>query len=168
MKGKWCEFEKLGMKVTSLYTYDGFSRDVLLKLKDGHDQWLNEVFLSPFLLKFYLKYRSHVIVYVPSHTSVTKERGYIPNREILSTQNLTVYDDVFIKKQAYKQSTMHRDVRDNVHSVIELQNTQRIKNKKVLLFDDLCTTGNSLKACFDLIEPFCLSIEVFALFHHEM
>lgn len=168
MKGEWQVIEKLGLKINSLYPYEGFSRDALLRFKDGHDQWLNDVFLTPFLTRFYLKYFGSVVVCVPSHESVTDIRGYQPNVLVMKTQYLKICEDVLVKKHPYKQSTMHRDVRGNVKDVIVLENASLIKGKKVLLFDDLCTTGHSLRACYDLLKSHAHSIEVFALFHHEI
>lgn len=100
--------------------------------------------------------------------SQTQKRGYIPNYEILKHLQLEVLENVLEKTQAYKQSTMHRSTRDNVKHVIVLKNHEYIKNQKILLFDDLVTTGNTLKACYDLLIEHAMQVEVFALFHHEI
>lgn len=168
MQGEWRRIKRLGMDIHTLYEYNGFSREQLLKFKDHQDQWLNKIFLSPYLTYFYFNFFNYVIVYVPSHKEKIMERGYIPNQLILETQHLTVIHHVFKKQINHKQSKMSRDKRHQIKHVITLEKIDAIKNRNVLLFDDLCTTGHSLKACYDLIEPHAKSIKVVALFHHEI
>lgn len=156
------------MEIHSIYPYKDFSREILLRFKDSKDKWLADVFFSPFLFSFYIKFFQYKVVYVPSHISQSEKRGYIPNKELLRQIRLVLIEDILIKKYPYKQSTMHRETRDNIRSVIEIRNIERIQGKHILLFDDLVTTGNSLKACYDLIKPHAKSVKVFALFHHEI
>ena len=168
MNGKWTQFDKLGMRINSLYFYEGFSRSQLLQFKDGQDRWLSDVFLTPFLSRFYFKYFRYTLVYVPSSQEMNELRGYTPNELLLQSQRLPFLTDVFYKKYNYKQSTMHQSTRDNIKDVIVLKDIQKIKGKRILLFDDLCTTGNTLKACYDLIKEHAKDTQVFALFHHEI
>ncbi len=168
MKGDWTIIKRLDLEIHSIYTYEDFARDQLLKFKDHKDKWLSELFLKPHLTCFYVNFFRCVIVYVPSSKDKTKERGYTPNKLILKTQILRVIDDVFEKKIHHKQSEMNRSQRHKIKDVIILKDPEAIKHKHVLLFDDLCTTGHSLKACYDLLKPYAKSIKVLALFHHEI
>ncbi|NLW15123.1 MAG: ComF family protein [Erysipelothrix sp.] len=166
--GKWLQLNRLDMKISTVYKYDGFSRECLLRFKDGNDRWLLNIFLSPYLLQFYFKFYKYTIVAVPSHISASERRGYIPTHELCRSLKLPLECDVLMKKHPYKQSTMHRSVRENIKDVIMLNDIDKIRGKHILLFDDLVTTGHTLRACYELLEPYVLSIQVFALFHHDI
>lgn len=163
MMPKWIQYEKQGIKIESVYPYDGLGRDLLLNFKDGHDQWLKDVFLNPVFLKFHIKYWGYTIVVVPG-----SKRPYQPNVKLLNDICLPVVDDVFEKIRPYKQSERKGYERHGVYGVIALKNVASIQNKRVLLFDDLCTSGHTLRACYELIVKEVSQIKVFTLFYHEL
>ena len=41
---------------------------------------------------------------------------------------------------------------DNVKNVYEIQSTQTIENKKIVLFDDIYTTGNTVNECSHILK----------------
>lgn len=163
MMPKWHQYKKQGIKIESIYQYDGLGRDLLLNFKDSQDRWLNNVFLNPVFLKFHLKFWGYTIVVIPG-----SKRIYQPNIEILKDVYLQVVDDVFVKIRPYKQSERKGHERSGIHDVIALKNVDVIRNRKVLLFDDLCTSGHTLRACYELIVKEVSQIKVFTLFYHEL
>ncbi|HLV49652.1 MAG TPA: hypothetical protein VKY25_01850 [Erysipelothrix sp.] len=163
MMPKWIQYEKQGIKIDSVYPYDGLGRDLLLNFKDGRDQWLKDVFLNPVFLKFHIKYWGYTIVVVPG-----SKRPYQPNVNLLSDIYLPVVDDIFEKTRPYKQSERKGYERKGIYDVIALKNIASIQNKRVLLFDDLCTSGHTLRACYELIVKEVSQIKVFTLFYHEL
>ena len=50
----------------------------------------------------------------------------------------------------YKQSEQSADNRSNIKNIIEIKNVD-LRDKKILLVDDVITTGNTLKACINLL-----------------
>lgn len=124
--------------------------------------------MTPFIFKFYLMFYGYKIVYVPSSKSITEIRTYIPNRELLKHLHFTVLDNVLIKKGTYKQSSMPSADKDKIKEHLFLLDKKIIENEKVLIFDDLCTTGNTLKAAYDLIKPHAKCVRLFTLFHHQV
>ena len=51
-------------------------------------------------------------------------------------------------RQNKRQSTLDRNQRrENVKDVYKLINSESIKDKKILLMDDIYTTGNTVEAC---------------------
>lgn len=163
MMPKWIQYEKQGIKIESVYPYDGLGRDLLLNFKDSHDRWLKDVFLNPIFLKFHLKFWDYTIVVAPG-----SKRPYQPNVKLLNDIYLPVVDDVFEKIRPYKQSERKGYERHGVYDVIALKNIASIQHKKVLLFDDLCTSGHTLRACYELIVKEVSQIKVFTLFYHEL
>ena len=51
-------------------------------------------------------------------------------------------------KNTIEQSKLNKEDREkNAQNVYEIKNKQIIENKKVLLFDDIYTTGNTVNYC---------------------
>ena len=62
-----------------------------------------------------------------------------------------MYTDVLIKtKNNVPQSTLDKKSRIiNAKNVYKIQNLDKIQNKKVLVFDDIYTTGSTVRACVE-------------------
>ena len=51
-------------------------------------------------------------------------------------------------KNTIEQSKLNKEEREkNAQNVYELKNQQILRNKKILLFDDIYTTGNTANSC---------------------
>ena len=62
---------------------------------------------------------------------------------------LKCYNDILIKKvNNNAQSTLNKNERlENVKNVYKIIKPEKINNKKVLIFDDIYTTGATVQAC---------------------
>lgn len=68
---------------------------------------------------------------------------------------MTIHSHVFnglYKKVDYKQSDQSYTQRAGIRDVIGLRGGAFLKNKKILLLDDVMTSGQTIKTCLDLIE----------------
>ncbi len=141
------------LKIQCCYYYDDFVENLLFQFKEGRDVALKSIFMHQQLTYIKKKYRGYTLVYVPSAIDKFKERGFWPLELIYEQVNLPK-KQLFIKNAPYKQSHQEYFRRNQIKKVIELIPQVTIP-KKVLLVDDMCTSGNSLKACFDLISDKC-------------
>ena len=87
------------------------------------------------------------------HKTKKLERGY-NQTEILAkdlAQNLGIlYDkNIFIKivNNKRQSSLSEQDRYKNIKNVFKLENPNKIKNKKIILIDDICTTSATLEEC---------------------
>ena len=96
-----------------------------------------------------------IIIPVPISKKRFKERGYnqssIIARNIAKSFDLQYIEDALIKnKDNIPQSLLKKEDReDNVKNIYTL-NSNRIdslKNKKILIVDDIFTTGNTVNEC---------------------
>ena len=97
------------------------------------------------------------IVPVPISEKRLKARGYNQSlliaREIANQLNLELLNNCLIKtKNIVEQSKLNRDDRiQNVKGVYDIKNKQLIKNKKILLIDDIYTTGSTVNECSKIL-----------------
>ena len=97
-----------------------------------------------------------IIIIVPISKKRKKERGYNQSeliaKEISKMINVPIFKNIIIKtKDTKPQSSLNKEGRkQNVIGVYSLKitpNIPNLKNKKILIFDDIYTTGNTVNEC---------------------
>ncbi|MEN8187737.1 MAG: phosphoribosyltransferase family protein [Bacteroidota bacterium] len=97
------------------------------------------------------------IIPVPLHPKKLKQRGYNQlsffGESLSKILDIPFYEDVLIRKehaaaQAFKKLSERARVKENVFEIVA---PDKIKNKHILLIDDVITTGATLETC-------CISI----------
>ena len=131
-----------------LYTYNDFFKSLLFRYKGQYDLALAPVFLDAYLWWLQRKYRRYIVAPCPSSNSQNMIRGFAPMEEIAKTLNLPLFTGLY-KKYEYKQSDQHFYNRARIKDVIAIRDEEKIKGKKVLLIDDVMTSGHTVKACID-------------------
>lgn len=93
------------------------------------------------------------IVPVPLHLKKERSRGYNQSRYIADgiAHQIAVpinYNSLFRKKATKSQTQKSRYTRyENMQTVFQIDYPETLKNKHVLLVDDVITTGATLEAC---------------------
>jgi len=108
-----------------------------------------------------------VIVPVPLHPSRKRTRGYNQSEEFakgLSEILKIPYTENFVKRKV-KTQTQTRKTKlsrwQNVSEVFEMRQHEEVRGKRVLLVDDVVTTGATLEACANpLQEAGCSELSV--------
>ena len=94
-----------------------------------------------------------IIIPVPISKQRNKNRGYNQSlllaKEISKELNIECIDKCLIKiKNILPQSSLKKEERiRNVKNVYSIKNTQNISGKKILLIDDIYTTGSTVIEC---------------------
>ena len=141
-------FQVQGMDVYALYWYNEGMSTLMHRIKELYDESLVKVFHKDLRNPLVWKYRKCYKVCVPSSIEKTRERGFHVVMGIFKPWNL---NDDFVKADV-KQSLMHVEARRKIADSIELKNKHVKNHAHILLLDDVCTTGSSLKACSDLVK----------------
>ena len=136
-------------------------RNKLLQFKFYNKAYINEYFLE-FLLKDknicdFLK-SFDLIVPVPMYKDKKSRRGY--NQTELFAKNLgknlelSYEENILIKfKENKTQSLLPQNERTkNVRDVFKIENYFEIKDKKIILIDDIFTTGATIQICSKLLK----------------
>ena len=149
--------------IYALYYYNDFLEDLFFTYKEGRDIALFNIFLHPYVSKLNRKYKGYTLYFVPSSELKTKDRGFNALEMMFSELKLNKRQ-AFIKTSNYKQSEQDYSKRKNVEKHLKLVNYDL--NDKVLLVDDMCTSGASVKCCYSLLKDagfkeiavFCIAI----------
>jgi len=97
------------------------------------------------------------IVPIPLHPDKLKTRGYNQSEMIASGMGRVfqkpLYRDVLVRTKASATQTKKSRIErwENVASIFMAKNENKIKNKHILLVDDVVTTGATLEACANKI-----------------
>ena len=75
---------------------------------------------------------------VPLHPKRMRQRGYNQSSRIKKTESQT-------RKQIFERS-------ENVEDIFRVENTDTLKNKHILLVDDVITTGSTMNACAEAMK----------------
>lgn len=143
----------------NLYEYKGIIKKQLCKFKFNNEKYIGNFFskiLAQRILDLNLFF--DIIIPVPISKKRYKERGYnqskIISKETAKTVKRKYYSNILIKsKNNYKQSKLNINERkENVLGVYKVRNNQKIKNKIVLLIDDIYTTGATVNECAKVLK----------------
>ena len=134
---------------------------MILDYKFNDKSYLYKTFVN-FLLKnkkiFENIKKYDTIIPVPISKKRYKERGYNQSlliaKEIARQTNLKLVNNCLIKtKNIIEQSKLNKEDRQqNIQGVYKLQNEQLIKNKNVILVDDIYTTGSTVNECSRMLK----------------
>lgn len=157
-----------------LFKYQGIIREKIIDYKFNDKPYLYKMFVEIILKNkkinnFFKNY--DIIIPVPIHKKRNKHRGYNQSELIAKsiakkTENLEFINDCLIKKQNNKiQSSLKSfERKQNVIGAYELKNVEKLNKKKILLFDDIYTTGSTANECCNILKKAGIeSIDVFTL-----
>ena len=139
-----------------IFNYNGIIREKILQYKFQEKTYLYKIFLKIILnnKKIYNKFKNYdIIIPVPLHKKRKIERGY--NQCEIIAKNISKKSNLFLNTISLQkeintvaQSTLNRDQRhENIKNAYICRNKELIKNKKILIFDDVYTTGNTVNEC---------------------
>ena len=151
-----CNDFKQKTDILHIFQYKELIRKLIIQYKFNNKSYLYKTFCE-FIVKnkkafdFIKSY--DIIIPVPIHKKRYRARGYNQSeliaKELAKKMKIKIFTDVLIKTKNNKvQSSLNKeDRKNNVKDVYKLINKEKIYNKKVLIFDDIYTTGATIEAC---------------------
>lgn len=151
MEPLFVRFKIDNYKACAIYDYSPFIKNLIYLYKGCFDYELKEVFLNPFYREIKLRYSDYKIIPVPSYKEDDAKRGFnhvIEAFKGISTNLLTVIEKTAHHKQAEKTSKQ----REEIKKYLALKDQPDLSKTKVLIVDDIYTTGNTIKTAINLVE----------------
>lgn len=150
LDAKFIGFKIGNIRGVAVYEYTDFIKEMIYKYKGCHDYELKDVFLYRYLNYLRILYRGYSVVPAPSFHIDDEKRGFNHVVEIFKALKLNMLP-VIKKVKAHKQSDMSYKKRFEIKKILEIDNVV-LKDKKILLVDDIFTTGSTLTSCIDLLK----------------
>ena len=151
LEPKFINFEIDGYKALAIYDYNDFIKNLIYLYKGCFDYEMREVFLNLFLKELSIKYKDYKLVSVPSYIKDDERRGFNHVQEVFSLLGLEM-KNALVKTSHFKQAEKGAKKRQQIRKHLALLPNIKLENEKVLIVDDIYTTGATMKAAINLIE----------------
>lgn len=148
-------------EIISYGYYGGVLKDLILKFKYKSNFTAGDIlaeFLEEYIIRNF-KYKEYIITYIPLSKKSKKNRGfnqceYIA-KKISKDLSIEVLDVLNKQKETKEQKTLKRDERyENIKDAFAIKKGIDIKNYKIILIDDVITTGATLQEAYELLKKF--------------
>lgn len=171
-KGEYCydcarweedkEWKGILERNVSLYQYNDFLKGVISRYKFRGDYVLSK-FLCKGLHKVLKDYEYDLLVPIPLSNERLYERGF-NQAEALILEAGFISTVVLKRTHTEKQSKKSREERIHLSNIFKLASEEEIVGKKVLLVDDIYTTGSTLMHAGKLLKQHgALSVSSFTV-----
>ena len=135
----------------SIYDYESKIQSTLYQLKGCYDIELGDVFLDRFKRELRLLFDGYVMVPVPSFKEEDEAREFNHVEEMFKIIGLPIVHAI-AKTKKVKQASNDFKKRQLISKALKLIDGVDLKNKKVLIVDDVYTSGATMSASVKLIE----------------
>ncbi|OGI06330.1 MAG: hypothetical protein A2Y40_00370 [Candidatus Margulisbacteria bacterium GWF2_35_9] len=153
-----CELKKVSPTLFNnnlyyLYKYDGAVRKILHRFKFMQDKALAKRYLKPMLeLDIYKQY--DLIIPVPCHWLRVLKRKF--NHLNFLFDGISIIDYTVVKRQKHTKKLYKLTKKDRqkmIHGVFKLIHPEKTRGKRILIVDDIYTTGTSFNEIQKLLLP---------------
>ncbi|MFT2139966.1 phosphoribosyltransferase family protein [Staphylococcus sp. GDY8P145P] len=130
----------------TLYDYDGLVKALIQQYKLNGDVALNQVFqLPPKLFKHY-----DYVIPAPIHPNKLEQRTFDHVTTVLDNQKIK-YIQIYETEERQKQSELTKIKRSFQHNPFKINKDIDFENKRILLIDDIYTTGLTIHRLAELL-----------------
>lgn len=142
--------------------YEGIIRKRMLDYKFKEKSYLHRSFSEMILnskenIEFIKRY--DILIPVPIHKDRMRIRGYNQSELIAKDlayeiKNIKLENRVLIKtKNIIAQSSLNKKQRENnIKDVYQIKSAEKVINKRILLLDDIYTTGSTVNECAKILK----------------
>ena len=148
---RFISFDVNGYKALAIYEYTAYIKNLIYLYKGCFDYELKEVFLNLYYKEIKMRFSGFKIIPIPSYIEDDKKRGFNHVAEAFKNLGLDVLP-IIEKTAHFKQAEHKAKKRSEISKYLTIKEPVSLKNKRVLLVDDIYTTGSTMKAAINLVE----------------
>lgn len=137
------------MKNYAIYEYNDKMHDYFKNYKFNGDFRLRKIFQNDFMI--YFQKKSEVLIPIPVSESTFQERGF--NQVIGFLEKLDFVDCLEVINEKSNQSKKNRKERLKLQQPFSVKQNKKqfIRDKEIILIDDIYTTGSTLRHASNLL-----------------
>ncbi len=154
-------------RARAVFKYEGKVRRNVIKFKSDNARYLAEPMAKLMANSIPEDMKDFdFIVAVPMSDKAKKKRGYnqalLLANEIGKILNKPVREDILfkVKDSAPQKELNFKDRQENLKGTFKVESRKDIKNKNILLVDDVMTTSATANTCSDLLKRHCNKVYV--------
>ena len=148
---RFISFDVDGYRALSIYEYSDFIKNLIYLYKGCFDYEMKDVFLNLFIKELSIRYYGYKIIPVPSYKEDDEVRGFNHVNEVFKMLGLEILP-IIEKTRHFKQALKGAKRRKEIHKYLRLTTNKSLEKMKVLIVDDIYTTGSTMKAAINLVE----------------
>lgn len=150
LKPAFNDFKIGEIDATNIYWYTETIQGALYQFKGCGDYELKNIFLDYYNEFITTKYHGYTLIPAPSSGEAEKERGFNQVVEMFSRVKLPMMRCIH-KVNDVKQHTLTSKERSEIKNLLCIDNVD-LSKKKILIVDDVYTTGATVKSMIELIK----------------
>ena len=167
LKQKKIIFVLDGVEVTSFVEYDENISSLLILYKEYFDEALAPIFFDRWKKHINKKYKEYICIPLPSSSEKVAQRGFHHLHRMIESLDLEMVD-LLVKTKNVKQAKLSKEDRKHIDMIFEINKNIECSFEDVVLIDDVCTTGASLKAAIALLRPRCKNLRAITFSYHPL
>ena len=141
----WCD----DVECFHIYFYTEKIQELLYQFKGCKDYELRSIFLEYYQYYLNFKFNGYILVPAPSCKESDEERGFNHVEEMYKILNLKMLKCIR-KTKSVKQAELTTRQREKIGEILTIDEVD-LRHKKILLVDDVFTTGSTIKAMIKLV-----------------
>lgn len=151
LEPKFIHFKVEKYKALAIYEYTDFIKNIIFLYKGCFDFEMKDVFLNLFIKEIKSFYSGRIIIPAPSYFKDDERRGFNHVIEAFKDMGLKIYP-IVEKTSHFKQAENSAQKRKEIEKHLTLKSNNTLAKQRVLIVDDIYTTGATIRAMIKLVE----------------
>lgn len=151
LEPKFISFKVDHYKALAIYEYSDYIKNLIYLYKGCFDYEMREVFLNLYYKELKILYSGYIVIPIPSYKEDDETRGFNHVVEAFNYLGLKMMP-IIVKTAHHKQAEKGAKKRKEINKFLTLSESPDLSNKKILLVDDIYTTGSTIRSAINLIE----------------